>query len=305
MILVTGASGTVGVRLVQRLAASGSTVRALVLPDDPFRGRLADTRCEVVEGDITRPQTLDRAVDGVQTVFHLAAIILSDDEQAFERVNLGGTRNLLAAARVAGVEHFIYVSSASVVYPHTTPYSRSKRAAELLVQRQEGMHYTVVRPTLVYERGGGQEFQLFADYVRRWPVVPLVGSGGAKKSPVHVDDLINGLVAIAGNQKTFGKVYNLGGGETVTLRELAELLMEHQGTRRPFLPIPQVICKAVALAWGTVTRRRPLALHTLAGLTQDADLDTSGAAEDFGYAPIGVRRGLREHVFSPIEQVSV
>jgi nucleoside-diphosphate-sugar epimerase len=304
VILVTGAAGTVGARLVQRLVDRGNSVRALVLPHDPFRERLADIRCEVVEGDITRPRTLDHAVDGVATVFHLAAVILSDDEREFERVNVGGTRNLLAAARGAGVGHFIYVSSASVVYPRGTPYSLSKRASERLVRRQQGMHHTIVRPTLVYERGGGREFQIFADYVRRWPVVPLVGGGTAKKSPVHVADLIDGLSAIAGNEKTFGKVYNLGGGETVTLRELAELLVEHQGRPTLLVPVPVVLCKAVALAWGAMTGRGPFALHTLAGLTQDADLDISRSAEDLGYAPIGIRRGLRDHVFSPMEHVS-
>jgi nucleoside-diphosphate-sugar epimerase len=294
MILVTGAAGTVGARLVRQLVRRGLVVRALVLPDDPCVERLTGIDCQLWRADITQPDALAGACDGVQTVYHLAAVLLSEDATAFERVNVVGTRRVLAAAGAAGVEHFIYVSSASVVYPRTTPYSRSKRGAEALVRAQRDVSWTIVRPTLVFERDGGAEFLLFWRYLRRFPVVPLIGDGHARKNPVHADDLIAGLVALAGNAGTYGQTYELCGGEEITMRELAELLLAHDGRPRPIIGVPVALCQLAAAAMGAVMHRPLLSQHTIAGLTQDAALDRSSATRDLGYNPIGIRRWLAD-----------
>src|SRR5206468_3774853 len=156
-----GAAGEMGVRLVKRLAEGGWQVRALVLPADPLRGRLDGINCEIVEGDVRDPASLGAAVAGVDTVFHLAAVILAKDPSLYDAVNRRGTGNLVAAAADAGVRHFVYVSSASVVYPRLTPYGQSKLDAEQLVRAERRFQHTIVRPTLVYDETGGQEFMLF------------------------------------------------------------------------------------------------------------------------------------------------
>jgi NADH dehydrogenase len=290
-ILITGGAGEIGSRLTRRLSEAGHAVRVLVLPDDPRESLLEGIDCTTVVGDVTRPETLEPALSGVHTVYHLAAVLLVEDERLFQRVNVEGTRNMVQAARRAGVEHFVHVSSASVVYPRSTPYSRSKRQGEAIVRESE-LRHTVVRPTLVYERGGGLEFKTFADFVTRWPVVPLIGDGRARKNPVHADDLIDGMAALCNNPGAHGKLYNLCGGEVVTMRELAELVLEHRGLRRPLLPVPVPLCRLAAAVVGRVTRRPMLMRHTLAGLTQDADLDRSEAARDLGYNPVGIRQGI-------------
>jgi nucleoside-diphosphate-sugar epimerase len=296
MILLTGASGTVGVRLASALAARGHEVRVLVLPRDPGSDRLRAAGCQLCEGDLRRPDTLPPALAGVETVYHLAAVILSEERGVFRRVNEQGTAALLDAAIAAGVRHFIYVSSASIVYPRPTPYSRSKRMAEARVRAfADRLGITIVRPTLVYEPGGGLELEIFREYLRRSPLLLLPGGGTARKVPVHVDDLVQGLAAIAGNPRAVGKTYDLCGPEVVSLAELAGLLLAQDGRRRRVLPVPVWLCRAVAGVAGRLARRPQLAEHALAGLTQDALLDPRPAMEDLGYAPRGVRVGLTAH----------
>jgi nucleoside-diphosphate-sugar epimerase len=290
-ILITGAAGEIGSRMVRRFAEQGHTLRALVLPGDPLVWRLGDA-AEIRYGDVTKPSTLSAVFAGVEVVYHLAAVLLCEKTDLFHAVNVEGTRNVVVAAEAAGVSHLIHISSASVVYPNTTHYSRSKRQAEDIVTACRKVHFTLVRPTLVYDRDGGLEFKLYADFVKRFPVVPLVAGGRARKRPVHVDDLLAGLLAMAGNPVTFGKTYNLSGGETVTLRELAELMLERQGLRKPMLTIPASLAAIAARAWGMLHHQPLLMEHTLAGLLQDADLDPTEAARDLGYAPIGVRAGI-------------
>src|SRR5688572_22684314 len=204
MILVTGGAGVMGQRLVQGLLDRGEQVRVLDRPGT----RIPDPRVDLRHGDVTDPSTLQGRFDGVDTVFHLAAILIAYDPAAFERVNVGGTRNVLAAARAAGVKHFIMVSSASVVYPETTAYSRSKRECERMVREQSDMQWTIIRPTLAYNEHGGEEFRMFLDYLRKYPVVPFIGRGRALKNPVHVDDLMRGFLAVVGNPVAYGKAYN-------------------------------------------------------------------------------------------------
>jgi NADH dehydrogenase len=289
-ILVTGAAGEIGSRLCRRLMADGHRVRALVLPDDPFLQRLP-AGVDVRTGDITRAESLRGTCDGAEVVFHLAAVLLGENDAAFRAVNVEGTRTLVDAATKAQVGHFVHVSSASVVYPRTTHYSRSKRDGEAVV-RAATLPFTIIRPTLVYDRGGGLEFKMYADYVRRFPVVPLIAGGKARKRPVHVDDLLAGFAAVAGNPIAHGKTYNLSGGETVTLRELAELMLAREGLHKPMVSIPAGLCEVVGRAWGLLNHRPLLIEHTLAGMFQDADLDPSEAMRDLGYAPKGVRAGI-------------
>src|SRR5215207_5944420 len=175
--LVTGGAGVMGRRLVKRLLGLGWQVRALVLPGDPLHSRVAELGAEIYEGDVGNAASLAGACAGVDTVYHLAAVIISHDPAVFQRVNLTGTANVVAEASAAGVEHFVYLSSASVVYPRLTSYAQSKLDAEAVVKAAPGMAYTIVRPTLVYEAGGGQEIMMFLDYLRRFPVVPFIGSG--------------------------------------------------------------------------------------------------------------------------------
>lgn len=293
LVLVTGAAGEVGRRLVRRLSGVWR-VRGLVLPDDPLRRRLEGSGCEIVEGDVRVPETLAAAVTGADAVLHLAAVILARDPSDYDAINRRGTANLVAAAAVGGVRHFVYVSSASVVYPRLTPYGQAKLDAEKTVAAESRFAHTIVRPTLVYDEAGGQEFMLFRRYLRRFPVVPFVGPGTARKRPVHADDVVEGLARIVGNPACFGKLYNLSGPEPITLRDLAKLVLELEGAQRPFLHLPLPLCRALAALFVRTMKDPPLTPYAVAGFTNDADLDCAAAGVDFGYAPRGVREGLAE-----------
>jgi nucleoside-diphosphate-sugar epimerase len=289
-VLVTGAAGVMGSRLVRLLGQHGWQVRGLVMPGDPLRARI-EGACEIVEGDLADPAALARACQDVELVYHLAAVILSPDPTVFDRVNRDGTAHVVTAAVAAGVQHLVYVSSASVVYPRRTRYAQSKLEAEEIV-RAASLRHTIVRPTLVYDESGGQEFRLFLDYLRRFPVVPFVGPGQARKRPVFSGDVVDGLLRIAGNARAHGKTYNLSGGEAIPIGEMARLMLEHHGLRKRFLHLPVALCRAVAAAMSAVLADPPLNHYTIAGMINDADLDPAEAMRDLGYAPRGVRAGF-------------
>ena len=291
--LVTGAAGVMGSRLVMRLIDAGWKVTGLVLPGDPLRRRLEWLGCDVKEGDIRDETSLRGLCDRIDTVYHLAAVILSHDPSAFRTVNRDGTSNVVTAASAANVRHFIYVSSASVTYPRPTAYSTSKREAEEIVARERSFEHTIVRPTLVYDEEGGLELTMFVNYLLRFPVVPFIGDGRAMKRPVHSEDLVDGLVRLAGNDATFGKTYNLSGGEAISMRDFARLILHHRGANKRFVHVPVPLCIAAAHLFGAFMAKPPLTSSAILGIVQDADLDPSDAMRDLGYRPIGVREGFQ------------
>jgi NADH dehydrogenase len=292
MILVSGGTGVMGSRLVRSLVESGRRVRALTLPGDRYVSRLAGLDCEIVHADLAEAGSLKEVFRGVRTVYHLAAIIIAHDPAAFAKVNVNGTRHMVDGAAEAGVEHFIYVSSAAAAHPEASAYAASKAQGEAIVRDMTSLNQTIVRPTLVYERGGGQEFMMFLDYLLKYPVVPFVGSGRALKNPVLADDVVRGLLAILDNPATYGRTYNFSGGESISIRDLARLMLEIHGLVKPFWFIPFPLCRLAAAVMERTMKDPPLTRYAISRMAEDADLDNSAACRDLGYHPVGVREGL-------------
>ena len=173
-------------------------------------------------------------------------------------------------------------------------YGRSKRDAEEIVKATTpGFAYTIVRPTLVYDEGGGQEFLMFLRYLQRFPIVPFIGPGRARKRPVWSGDIVDGLLRLAGNPVSHGKTYNFSGGEPIEIAALGRLMLKHAGGgERPFVSLPVPLCRALSAVLARVMPKPPLNRYVIAGMINDADLDPSEAMRDLGYRPIGVREGL-------------
>ena len=294
MILVTGGAGVMGAQLVKGLVEAGNKVRILTLPNDPYVSRLDGVDCEIFYGDVSDISTLPSAFKDVKIVFHLAAIILATNPSVYDKINVNGTRNMVDQAIKTGVEHFIFVSSASVIYPKTTAYSRSKIKCERIISEQNSMNFTIVRPTLSYNENGGQEFLMFLDYLKKFPVVPFIGRGKALKNPVHVDDLMRGFLTIPGNPKAFGKTYGFCGSEEISIWDLAKLMLKHQKISKPFFPVPISIARVSAKIMDLFMKEPPLRWQSIAGIIQDANLDNSSAREDLGYNPTGISEGLQK-----------
>lgn len=294
MILVTGGLGVMGTTLVKGLIEKGNKVRVLDIPNHPHKNRLDGTGAEIFLADISDKEAVKGAFEGVKTIYHLAAVLISPDPSVFERVNVGGTRNMVEGGIACGAEHIISVSSISVTYPYTTPYSLSKRQCEKIVTSQDKMKWTIIRPSLAYNEYGGQEFMMYLDYLKKYPIVPFIGNGRAMKNPVHVDDLMRGFLAIPNNPKSYGKIYAFCGSEEITIKDLGVLMLRHKGITKPFLHLPLPFCKLVAAIMGATMKNPPLTWNAIAGISQDANPDWSQAKEDLGYNPIGIRAGLQK-----------
>lgn len=284
-ILLTGGTGNIGSVLVSRLVEEGYCVRVLILPDDPMKNRFKDPNVEICYGDISDKSSLDGICNGIDTVIHLAAVLLSNDDAIFDKINIGGTNNILKIARHSNIKHFIHVSSASVIYPKLTPYSLSKRVAERLV-RESGIPWTIVRPTLVYSENGGVEFNMFLDYLQKFPIIPFIGPGTAKKRPVYVGDLIDGFLKLVSIPVGTGKIYNFSGENVISMIDFARYCLVLSGNdRKTIIHIPEWLCIFAAYVMKRFMKNPPLKWNMIAGIIQDADLNPYETKMDLGYSP--------------------
>ncbi len=266
-VLVTGAMGFIGTRLVQALVEQGSSVRALARRDD-FRSPpglgfkdgapLRHPQVEIVRGDILDPESLARAMQGCDRVFHIAGYAKNwaPDPNTFFRVNVEGTKNVFDAARRAGVQRIVWTSTIQALgatgpgevgdETHArsrvcfTEYEASKVQAEEVAARyvREGLDVVIVCPTRVYGPGHlteGNSLSLIVDMYDRGQVPFLLNAGRNVGNYVFVDDLVQGFLLAMQRGRT-GEKYILG-GENVSLRQFFRTIDQVSGKRHWQLPV--------------------------------------------------------------------
>jgi NADH dehydrogenase len=251
MILVTGGTGFVGPKIVHKLRTDGRDVRCLVR--DRSRGReVASWGAELVEGDVTDRTSLAAAFAGCDVVVHLVAIIVGRRED-FERVMEEGTRNVVDAAKAAGVRRFILMSALGVSDEtrDLVPYYHAKWEMERAV-RDSGLEHVIFRPSFVFGPDGGA-LQQFTRLARLSPVTPIVGSGKQRLQPIWVDDVAAYFAAAVDEPGAANRAFELGGPDVVTWNELWARLKRSRGLRRPSLHVPTSVLRVQA----TVLERLP------------------------------------------------
>jgi NADH dehydrogenase len=291
MILVTGASGFVGLHVVQALRADGSEVRALVR-DSTHAGDLADAGVEVFQGDVTSPESLRSAVSGIETVIHLIAIRQGKREQ-FQRVMVEGTRDLLAAAKDAGVQRFIHMSAlgTSAETKDLVPYYGAKWETEQAV-KASGLPHVIFRPSFIFAKDGGI-LPTFAKIAKIAPVTPITGSGKQRIQPIWADD-VAAYFAAATRMQELDRTFELGGPDAVSWNEFWERLKRARGSRRPSVHVPMSLMRLNALVTERLPGNIPLTRDLLKMLEAGDNVVTdTSAVEVFGLALVPLDEQLR------------
>jgi nucleoside-diphosphate-sugar epimerase len=236
-ILLTGASSGIGTLLIKRLLdCADLEVKAMI-----HRSFVNISGCEVRQGDLNNPDLLNRAVDGVDTVIHMAALTSSVQESEYFRVNVTGTQNLMDACVLKGVNRIIYISSRAAS-PDGGGYSRSKLEAEECI-KNSGLQWLILRPSEVYGQGAGDTINQLIQWVQRYPLVPVVGKGQAKLSPVYIDDVLSAMERTILDNELEGETILLAGPEELTFDELVDRISKYFGVWRFKLHLPARLVK--------------------------------------------------------------
>jgi NADH dehydrogenase len=252
-VAVAGGTGFVGGGIAAELHRRGHRVIALSKRGEAARGPLPDD-VEIRQVDVTRPDGLPTALADVDALVIALAFRNSPMEaprrgRTFAAVDGQGTRNLVAAAVQAGVGRLVYISGAGAAPDAARHWFRVKWAAETAV-RESGLPYTIIRPTWIY---GPNDVSLnrFLGFARRLPFVPLTNAGSQRLAPVFIDDAARLAADSLVDPAAVDQVFELGGPEVMTMRQVIGRALRVVGLARPVLPGPTPLLKMAAwpLRW--------------------------------------------------------
>jgi nucleoside-diphosphate-sugar epimerase len=314
---VTGGSGFIGGALIRRLVADGTDVHALVRSEASAQKVLA-LGATPIAGDLADVPSMAVGAQYCELAFHCAAH-LGDwgTREEFERANVQGTRNALAATRQAGLRRFVHVGTEAALlagkplvevderaplrFDSPALYSSTKaRAEEAVIEaNHDGLETVVVRPRFVWGRGDTTLLPALSEAVRSGRFA-WIGGGRHRTSTTHVDNAVHGLM-LAAERGAPGGVYFVTDGEPVVFRDFVSRLLATQGLEVPSRSVPRSVAKAVAAVGETAWRVLPLRGRPpltrlavwVAGL--ETTIDITRAREELGYAPITtIDQGLAE-----------
>jgi nucleoside-diphosphate-sugar epimerase len=311
---VTGGSGFIGGALIERLRREGWDVRALARSERSAE-RVRELGAEPVMGDLDDLQVAD-----CEIAFHAAAKVEDFGDPAdFERVNVQGTRNVVAACKAGGVRRLVHVGTEAALMAgqplvnvdESAPlrpdspvlYSSSKAKAEAIV-RQADLETVVVRPRFVWGRGDTTLLPALIELVRsgrfRW-----VGGGRQLTATTHLDNTVEGLW-LAARKAPPGSVYFVTDGEPVVFRDFLTAMLGTQGVEIPDKSVPAPVAGTAALVAEALWRRLkrpgnpPLTRFSVWVSSQECTIDISRAEQELGYRPIRTREeGLRQMRSNP------
>ncbi len=316
MILVTGGTGFLGRHLIPAICRAGYNARVLTrYPDE--NGWLKRYSClEVVQGDLRDAASVAAAVEGCDYVIHAAGLFrFWGDAREFDKINVTGTENMLAAAVKAGVKRFLYVSTVAVVgYPDpdgvvdethpvspADPYQMSKLRSEQAVMHYHHEHHIpviILRPGAYYGPLGEYAFNrlFFKDPMRG--VIMQISGGRYIIFPAYIADVAQGVVQ-ALDRGQVGEIYNLC-GDWITHKEAFDIVCEEANLRWPRLRIPGwlgILTSQFLTTLATITRREPFWPINLRSYVYNYwRVSSEKAQRELGFEPTDFREGARRTI---------
>jgi uncharacterized protein YbjT (DUF2867 family) len=276
MLLLTGATGSIGSRLLPLLLERGEDVRCLVRDPRKLGARRVDVQIALGDlGELADPHTLRQSLRGVDTVVHLAATIRDQPPRRIEELNGLSTVRLLRAAERAGVRRFVFFSALDAGAAQRTRFFRAKWVAERAVESSP-LETAIFAPSIVYDQSDP-----WITLLRRFsflPVLPVSGEGRAAFQPIWARDVAKCVVAALGAEKLEPR-YELAGPETLTYDEMADLVSRVAGRPRDLVHVPLPAIKASLVGLRAIFGEAVFATWEEAELMEVAMVSERGAAD--------------------------
>jgi NADH dehydrogenase len=247
LVTIFGGAGFVGTQLIQVLARQGYRIRvATRRPDLAGHTKMLGTVGQIlpIQANVRNLPSVQRAVKGADIVINLVAIGFERGAQSFSAINTQGAANVAAAARDAKARALVHMSSLGVDVATDSLYAQSKLAGEAEVLKAFPQA-VILRPSIMFGRDDGF-FNKMGGLARMLPVMPVI-SGGSRFQPVYVGDVAEAVAMAAQGQVKTGRVYELGGPEIETHKELLARVLREAGRSRMLLPLPSAIARLLAL----------------------------------------------------------
>ncbi len=293
-VLVTGATGFIGRRLVPALIEAGHDVRAMTRRPDDYDGPGTP-----VGADVSDPASLEPALEGVDVAIYL---VHSLDDPEFERKDAEAARNFSAAAAAAGVRQIVYMGGLGDDDDDLSAHLRSRREVEGLLG-EDGVPVTVLRAAIVVGHGG-ISWEITRQLVKNLPAMVVPKWVGTRTQPIALDDVVRYLAGVVDKEEAFGRVFEIGGTEQLTYLEMMKVAAELiNGRKIPVVPVP-VLTPRLSSYWlalvtdvDATTGRNLIDSMSTEVVVRDTSIRDVVPGEPMSYSE-SVRRALAERAAS-------
>ncbi len=302
--LVTGGTGFTGSHLVRRLINDGFEVKVLARPESNL-GSLKDLDVEVIKGDISSQDSVNKAVKGTSKVFNIAAAYREArlPESAYYKVNLEGTKNIINACLKYGVSRLVHCSTIGVVSSVSRPpgseedpyspddiYQQTKCEAEKEVLKkvnEAGLPATIIRPCAIYGPGDLRLLKMFRMIAKKRFII--LGNGKTLFHMVYIDDLISAFILASERKESIGEIFIIGGPEYTTLDELSKIIAEEFKVDPPKFKIPYKPIEIISVLTENIckllNKEPPIYKRRVAFFKKNRAFDISKARMILGFSP--------------------
>jgi uncharacterized protein YbjT (DUF2867 family) len=261
-VLVAGASGFIGKRLVRELIAAGVPVRCLVRREAPL-----PAEAQMVRGDLLEPLTLPAALEGVDTVYYLVHSMAAG-RAGFERRDRQAADNFTRAASAAGVRRVIYLGGLGETGPELSGHLQSR--VEVATILQGGAFATTFLRAAIIIGAGGASFEMIRALVQRLPVMITPRWVSTRCQPIAVGDVVRYLVGCLQEERSAGGTFDIGGPDILSYREMMERFAAIAGRRLFIVPVPVLTPKLSSYWVGLITPIKPsIAMPLIEGLANE------------------------------------
>lgn len=296
-VFVTGGTGFVGQEVIRQLVAAGHQVVALVRTGS--EKKLAPVpEVKLQPGDVLQPDTLQEGLKGCDAVIHLVGIIREFPGKGitFGKLHTEATRQVIKAAQNQGVQRYLQMSANGSRPNAATEYHKTKWAAEESV-RNCSLDWTIFRPSLIF--GPGDQFvNTLADLIRKFPVIPVIGNGRYKMTPVAVENVAAGFVAALERPDSTGQTYHCGGPQDLSYDEILDHIGRALGkTRVAKLHQPLLLMKPAIQMLQSI-QQFPITSDQLTMLLEGNSCDPTFWAETFKLELTPFYPGIRSYLQS-------
>jgi nucleoside-diphosphate-sugar epimerase len=282
MILLTGATGFLGEFVLEELVQNGHDVTCFVRKSSNIE-KIKRLNVKYVYGELDDYKSICDALKGKEALINIASL------------GFGHAPNIINACEEMGVKRSIFVSTTGI-FTKLNPDSKGIRLSAEKLIKDSSLDYTIIRPTMIYGTPKDRNMWRLVKYLKRLPVLPILGSGTYLQQPVYVKDLANAIVSAYGNKVSIKKAYNISGAEPLTYNDVIDTTGKALGKKVVKIHIPMKLSYNLLKMYEKTTKKPKLKAEQVLRLNENKDFSFEDAKQDLGYYPLSFEEGIKREI---------
>ncbi|WP_408008268.1 NAD-dependent epimerase/dehydratase family protein [Pseudalkalibacillus sp. A8] len=282
MILLTGATGFLGEFVLEELVKRGHEVTCFVRKTSNL-DKIKRLNVKYVYGELDDYMSICTALKGKEALINIASL------------GFGHAPNIVNACEEMGVKRSVFVSTTGI-FTKLNPDSKGVRLEAEKLIKESGLDYTIIRPTMIYGTPDDRNMWRLVKYLKRLPVLPILGSGTYLQQPVYVKDLANVIVNAYEKNVSIKKAYNVSGAKPLTYNEVVNITGKALGKKVIRIHIPIQVSYNLLKLYEKVSKKPKLKAEQVLRLNENKDFSYEDAKNDLGYNPLSFEEGIKLEV---------